>query len=122
MFLPAMSIVIAQVHGEPKPKKKMPKPIHETAIQTFGAHADLAAIPKEERSRRNRMLRILSQKKEHAFYRAHLGTVQPVLWEGADHDGATGVSEHAPTLRAVVVSDKDRERAQPWRRANSSTP
>lgn len=45
------------------------------------------AVPKQERARRNRMLRVLSQKKEHAFYRAHLGDVRPVLWEGADHGG-----------------------------------
>jgi threonylcarbamoyladenosine tRNA methylthiotransferase MtaB len=44
-------------------------------------------IPKQERSRRNRMLRVLSQKKQHAFYTAHLGEVRPVLWEGAEKDG-----------------------------------
>ncbi len=44
-------------------------------------------VSKEERSRRNRMLRILSQKKEHAFYSEHLGSVRPVLWEGAEHEG-----------------------------------
>ena len=45
------------------------------------------AVPKAERSRRNRMLRILSQKKQHAFYQAHLGEERPVLWEDADKDG-----------------------------------
>jgi threonylcarbamoyladenosine tRNA methylthiotransferase MtaB len=45
-------------------------------------------IPKQERSRRNRMLRVLSQKKQHAFYAAHLGETRPVLWEGAEKDGA----------------------------------
>lgn len=37
-----------------------------------------------ERSRRNRTLRLLSRKKEHAFYQAHLGDLRPVLWERAD--------------------------------------
>lgn len=46
-----------------------------------------APVPKEERSRRNRMLRTLSKKKEQAFYRAHLGSVRPVLWEAAERDG-----------------------------------
>ncbi|HET6566677.1 MAG TPA: tRNA (N(6)-L-threonylcarbamoyladenosine(37)-C(2))-methylthiotransferase MtaB, partial [Rhodothermales bacterium] len=46
-----------------------------------------APIPRQERSRRNRMLRILSEKKRHAFYAAHQGEVRPVLWEASDHDG-----------------------------------
>jgi len=44
-------------------------------------------VPKGERSRRNRMLRILSEKKRHAHYAAHQGEVRPVLWEGSAHDG-----------------------------------
>jgi threonylcarbamoyladenosine tRNA methylthiotransferase MtaB len=44
-------------------------------------------IPKQERSRRNRMLRILSEKKRHAHYAAHQGDVRPVLWEGSAHEG-----------------------------------
>ena len=44
-------------------------------------------VPKPERSRRNRMLRILSQKKQHAFYQLHLGDTRPVLWESTEHDG-----------------------------------
>ena len=44
-------------------------------------------VPKPERARRNRMLRILSEKKRLAFYREHLGTVRPVLWEGDAKDG-----------------------------------
>ncbi len=46
-----------------------------------------APVPKPERSRRNRMLRILSQKKQHAFYRRHLGDTRPVLWESTEKDG-----------------------------------
>lgn len=44
-------------------------------------------VPKDERSRRNRMLRILSEKKRHAHYAAHQGDVRPVLWEGSAHEG-----------------------------------
>jgi threonylcarbamoyladenosine tRNA methylthiotransferase MtaB len=44
-------------------------------------------VPKPERSRRNRRLRILSQKKQHAFYHRHLGDVRSVLWESAEKDG-----------------------------------
>ena len=44
-------------------------------------------VPKAERSRRNRMLRLLSEKKRHAFYREHAGDVRPVLWEEAERGG-----------------------------------
>ena len=44
-------------------------------------------VPKAERARRNRRLRILSEKKRHAHYTAHLGDVRTVLWEGAQKDG-----------------------------------
>ena len=47
-----------------------------------------APVPGPERSRRNRMLRVLSQKKQHAFYSRHLGTLRPVLWENAKKNGA----------------------------------
>jgi threonylcarbamoyladenosine tRNA methylthiotransferase MtaB len=40
-------------------------------------------VPKPERSRRNRRLRLLSAKKQHAFYREHAGSTRPVLWEYA---------------------------------------
>lgn len=38
-------------------------------------------IDKKERARRNRRLRLLSEKKRAAFYREHLGQPRPVLWE-----------------------------------------
>lgn len=38
-------------------------------------------IPKQERSKRNRRLRLLSEKKRSAFYAKHLGHTRPVLWE-----------------------------------------
>ena len=44
-------------------------------------------VPKPERSRRNRILRVLSQKKQHAFYHCHLGDVRPVLWESTEKNG-----------------------------------
>lgn len=44
-------------------------------------------IPKPERKRRNKMLRILSKKKELAHYEDHLGTRRTVLWEDTDNDG-----------------------------------
>lgn len=44
-------------------------------------------VPKTERSARNRRLRMLSQKKQHAFYQAHQDETRPVLWEGTDYAG-----------------------------------
>lgn len=40
-----------------------------------------------ERKRRNKMLRILSEKKQSAFRRAHEGQLRPVLFENADREG-----------------------------------
>ncbi|MBF0597904.1 tRNA (N(6)-L-threonylcarbamoyladenosine(37)-C(2))-methylthiotransferase MtaB [Faecalibacter rhinopitheci] len=40
-----------------------------------------------ERKRRNKMLRILSEKKRQAFYQTQLGTTQKVLWEHDNKDG-----------------------------------
>jgi len=45
------------------------------------------AVPKPERGRRNKKLRILSEKKRQAFYRDHLGTSRPVLWESTEKGG-----------------------------------
>jgi len=39
------------------------------------------AVPIPERKRRNKMLRILSEKKKMEFYRSQLGKTLPVLWE-----------------------------------------
>ena len=39
------------------------------------------AVPIPERKRRNKMLRILSEKKKMEFYRSQLGNKLPVLWE-----------------------------------------
>lgn len=45
-------------------------------------------VPRAERTRRNHVLRLLSEQKRLAFYRAHLGQTRPVLWEGREKDGA----------------------------------
>jgi threonylcarbamoyladenosine tRNA methylthiotransferase MtaB len=39
------------------------------------------AVPVSERKRRNKMLKILSEKKRHAFYESQLGKIKKVLWE-----------------------------------------
>lgn len=44
-------------------------------------------VPIAERKRRNKMLRILSEKKKMAFYQSQLGKTLPVLWEHEDKDG-----------------------------------
>jgi threonylcarbamoyladenosine tRNA methylthiotransferase MtaB len=44
-------------------------------------------VPKPERSRRNKMLRTLSKKKEHAFAQTQADRVRPVLWEAVQENG-----------------------------------
>ncbi len=58
-------------------------------------HMNGRPVPQRERSRRNRMLRILSGKKEHSFYQEHQGSVRPVLWEHAsDGDPVYGYTDN----------------------------
>ena len=45
------------------------------------------AVPIPERKRRNKMLRILSEKKKMSFYQTQLGQILPVLWEYENKDG-----------------------------------
>ena len=45
------------------------------------------AVPIPERKRRNKMLRILSEKKKMAFYETQLGKTLPVLWEHENKEG-----------------------------------
>ncbi|GGG56454.1 tRNA (N(6)-L-threonylcarbamoyladenosine(37)-C(2))-methylthiotransferase MtaB [Epilithonimonas arachidiradicis] len=45
------------------------------------------AVPIPERKKRNKMLRILSEKKKMEFYRSQLGKKLPVLWEHEDKNG-----------------------------------
>lgn len=44
-------------------------------------------VPIPERKKRNKMLRILSEKKKMAFYQTQLGKMLPVLWEHENKDG-----------------------------------
>ncbi|MFP3833461.1 tRNA (N(6)-L-threonylcarbamoyladenosine(37)-C(2))-methylthiotransferase MtaB [Chryseobacterium sp. SIMBA_028] len=44
-------------------------------------------VPIAERKKRNKMLRILSEKKKMAFYQTQLGKTLPVLWEHENKDG-----------------------------------
>lgn len=44
-------------------------------------------VPISERKRRNKMLRILSEKKKMAFYQQQLGKTLPVLWEHENKNG-----------------------------------
>lgn len=45
------------------------------------------AVPIAERKRRNKMLRILSEKKKREFYESQLGSTLPVLWEDENKNG-----------------------------------
>lgn len=44
-------------------------------------------VPMEKRYERNKILRILSEKKKRAFYTEHLNSERPVLWEGENDEG-----------------------------------
>ena len=44
-------------------------------------------VPIPERKRRNKMLRILSEKKKRVFYESQLGKVRPVLFEAENKEG-----------------------------------
>ena len=44
-------------------------------------------VPQNVRKQRNKMLRILSEKKRMAFYQTQLGTTQKVLWESENKNG-----------------------------------
>ena len=44
-------------------------------------------VPISERKRRNKMLRILSEKKKMAFYQSQIGKTLPVLWEHEEKNG-----------------------------------
>ena len=46
-----------------------------------------AVVPISERKKRNKMLRILSEKKKMAFYQSQIGKTLPVLWEHEEKNG-----------------------------------
>ena len=68
-------------------------PISYLHVFTYSERDNTEAIEFEgvvdqaERKRRNKMLRILSEKKRQAFYQTQLGSTQKVLWE---HDNKEG--------------------------------
>lgn len=64
-------------------------------------------VTKQERSQRNRALRLLSAKKESAFYRSHVGTSRDVLWErAADGHIQTGLTDNH--IRVEASCDPER--------------
>ena len=85
--------------------------------QTIALKLD-GVVPKEDRTRRSKMLQILSQKKKRAFYQSQLEKVKDVLFENENHDGFIhGFTENyvkvrlpfsnelKNTLRAVQLSE-----------------
>ncbi len=44
-------------------------------------------VPMPIRHERNKILRLLSEKKKNVFYQAHLGVTRSVLWEGENDEG-----------------------------------
>src|SRR5690554_4967057 len=53
---------------------------------TEAIHFD-GVVPHHVRKQRNKMLRILSEKKRMAFYHSQLGSTQKVLWESEQKNG-----------------------------------
>lgn len=53
---------------------------------TEAIHFD-GVVPMSERKKRNKMLRILSEKKRMAFYKSQLGSTRKVVWESDDKNG-----------------------------------
>ncbi len=68
-------------------------PINYLHVFTYSERDNTEAIEFEgvvdqgERKRRNKMLRILSEKKRQAFYQSQLNSTQKVLWEHDNKDG-----------------------------------
>jgi threonylcarbamoyladenosine tRNA methylthiotransferase MtaB len=54
------------------------------------------------RTQRNRVLRLLSARKRTAFYRQHLGTVRPVIWEMAGDRWMYGFTDNYIKVRAAA--------------------
>lgn len=53
---------------------------------TEAIHFD-GVVPMNERKKRNKMLRILSEKKRMAFYKSQLGSTRKVVWESDNKNG-----------------------------------
>lgn len=76
-------------------------PISYLHVFTYSERDDTEAIgfsgivPQNIRKQRNKMLRILSEKKRMSFYQSQLGTTQKVLWESENKNGKiTGFTEN----------------------------
>jgi threonylcarbamoyladenosine tRNA methylthiotransferase MtaB len=55
----------------------------DTAAKALASRSPSLRVSSSERSRRNRVLRLLSERKRRAFYERHLGTERAILWEEA---------------------------------------
>ncbi len=83
-------------------------PVSYLHVFTFSERANTTAaemdevVPKKERTRRSKMLRILSEKKKHAFYHSQIGSTHEVLFEADVEDGKM----HGFTENYVRVSAK----------------
>lgn len=55
--------------------------------QNTTANKMTEVVPKEERSKRSKMLHILSEKKRRQFYAEHIGSTYKVLFESENHEG-----------------------------------
>ncbi|MEC5394834.1 tRNA (N(6)-L-threonylcarbamoyladenosine(37)-C(2))-methylthiotransferase MtaB [Bergeyella sp. RCAD1439] len=68
-------------------------PVSYLHVFTYSERENTEAVSMEgvvevsERKKRNKMLRILSEKKKMEFYRSQLGKVLPVLWEHENKNG-----------------------------------
>ena len=68
-------------------------PISYLHVSTYSERSNTEAsdmegsVPVSERKRRNKMLRILSEKKKREFYESQLGKKLPVLWEDEEKNG-----------------------------------
>lgn len=68
-------------------------PVSYLHVFTYSERPDTEAaefdeiVPEKERKRRNKMLRILSEKKRIAFYQTQLGKTHKVIWEGDNKRG-----------------------------------
>lgn len=83
-------------------------PVSYLHVFTFSERANTTAaemdevVPKKERTRRSKMLRILSEKKKRAFYDSQIGSTHEVLFEADVEDGKM----HGFTENYVRVSAK----------------
>ena len=83
-------------------------PVSYIHVFTFSERANTTAaemdevVPKKERTRRSKMLRILSEKKKRTFYYSQIGSTHKVLFEADVEDGKM----HGFTENYVRVSAK----------------